>query len=111
MSDEPSSPREVPEQLWIAHTAYDVAYSDDECDALGSDGHILIGARRIAIRSTLHADREREVVLHEALHACIGVTRLGLSDDDEETYVDALTGPLLDLIRRNPGLVEFLCGD
>jgi len=109
MSRKASSSRALPPaSVVIAHATWDVEYNDAECAAMGSDGHTLVGGRRIALKSDLCLDREQEVMLHEALHACIGATTLELDEDDEESLVNTLTGPVLDLIRRNPDLVEYL---
>jgi len=97
-----------PKKIRVGHMTLAVDYNDDECDALGSDGHTLIGARRIALRSYMSPDREREVMLHESLHTVVELTGMPFKDEDEERLVSALTGPLLDLLRRNPKLVAFL---
>ena len=98
-----------PSSLHVGHMSYDIDYNDEaNCDELAADGFTHEGTRRIGIRPTLHPDYEREVLLHDALHACVDVTRLGLSYKAEERIVDHLTGPLLDLIRRNPELIRFL---
>lgn len=60
----------------------------------------------------------RDTILHELLHGLldmIGVgERLGLQQlldhDQEERLVRSLSPWLLDTLRRNPQLVEFLCG-
>lgn len=51
----------------------------------------------------------RETLLHEILHAVADAT--GLADgwgDDEESTIRRLSPALLQVLRDNPGLVEFL---
>lgn len=107
-----SSPPRPPAALVVAHTSYTVTLDEAECEQQNADGLTWYGQRRIVLRPGMALDREREVMLHEALHACVGAARgHGLSDAAEERAVDALTGPILDLFRRNPKLREYLCGD
>lgn len=99
----------APRHLEIAHATFSIRPDRAACDADDADGLFVASARRIAYRPGMAADRRREVLLHEALHACVEVSRgHGLDYDAEEAVVDALTGPLLDLIRRNPDFLEFL---
>lgn len=100
-----------PRSLRVAHATYTLRPDRAECEAVGSNGHFLGDARRIAYRDDLPADKLREVLLHEALHATFdacGQPTLFGDVEDEERVVHALTGPLLDLLRRNPRFVEFL---
>lgn len=64
--------------------------------------------RQIALRPGLVPDKEREVVVHETLHACCAAAALGLDVDTEERLVSNLAGPVLDLIRSNPALLTYL---
>lgn len=57
---------------------------------------------------TLHKDQSpgnmRDTLLHELLHAACHAS--GAPDD--ETAIRALSGTLVDMLRRNPALVAFL---
>lgn len=98
-----------PRELHVAHATFSITVDRQACDAEDSDGLFMAGARRIVYVPGMPLDRRREVLLHEALHACVEVSRgHGLDLDAEEAVVDALTGPLLDLLRRNPDFVRFL---
>lgn len=108
MGRKASSPSGLPAEIVVAHATYGIAYDDAGCDEADSDGLMEVGQRAIRLRSGLVADYEREVLLHEALHACVGVTALDMDADTEETIVAALTGPLLGLLRQNPHLVDYL---
>lgn len=80
-----------------------------ECMGQNSNGHYVEDARKIVVRPGLPADKEREVLLHEVLHAVVTAANLGWEDDsDEERIVRSMTGPLLDVLRRNPALVKYL---
>lgn len=98
-----------PRLLRIAHASFAIVTDRAACDETDTDGLFWAGRRRIAYRPGMPADRRREVVLHEALHACVEVSRgHGLDADAEEAVVDALTGPLLDLLRGNPAFLDYL---
>lgn len=54
-------------------------------------------------------DQLADSLLHEVLHACVAVTGIDETlGDKEETVVRSLSTCLLDVIRRNPRLVEWL---
>lgn len=62
---------------------------------------------RIGIKDSLDIDVEREVLMHEVLHACIEVS--GLDDEEaEERVIRALAPTLVDVLQRNPKLVRYL---
>lgn len=98
----------IPKRLRVGWMTYDLSYGTDECDALNSNGHFMEDARRIVIRRYLAPDKERECVLHEVLHACFVAANLGLGFESEEAIVKGLTGPLLDVLRSNPTLINYL---
>ena len=52
----------------------------------------------------------RETLLHEALHACTALAglRVEWGEDRDESCVTRLAPILLDVLRRNPRLIEFL---
>lgn len=55
-------------------------------------------------------DAERDTTLHEALHALFAVTGLDekLSEVDAEDVISRLAPAMLDMIRSNPILVNYL---
>jgi len=64
----------------------------------------------IAIQPGRAEDYNRSILLHELLHACARAADLQAPEDTEETVVAALTGPLLQALRDNPALLEYLTG-
>lgn len=68
----------------------------------------------IVLSPDLAPDVMADTVLHEIMHACAyfaGLTggSMPLEDEDaEELVVSALSTALLDVIRRNPDLVDYL---
>lgn len=66
----------------------------------------------IRLRSTQGPDQLRDSLLHEVMHAALFNTNLiemaGYGVDTEEAIVRAVTPILLDLLERNPGLVDYL---
>jgi hypothetical protein len=51
---------------------------------------------------------ERQVLLHELLHACFSFTDVNVEYDTEELMVATVAGPLLQTLRENPDLVSYL---
>ena len=63
------------------------------------------------LRPDQGADQKADTLLHEVLHAIWEQTPLRSRESDEqEEVVVALAAPLLDTLRRNPRLVEYLIG-
>lgn len=108
---EEAPPVKPPRALKIAHATFEVRADALTCEGHGAAGITQGDRRLILFRDDLPADKVREVVLHEALHAAVaacGRPDLFASEDAEEAVVHALTGPVLDLIRRNPSFLDFL---
>ena len=65
---------------------------------------------RIHIATELPLDNERETLPHGVLHAVFAVTGLGhtLDDEDEERLVRTISPTLLDTLRRNKALRDYL---
>lgn len=54
---------------------------------------------------------EAECLMHEALHAMLrmnGASPAVLSGDEEDAVVKGLAFSIIEMLRRNPGLTEFL---
>ena len=75
---------------------------------MGSNGHFVTDSRRIVFAPGLVPNKEREVLLHETLHAIIDVALLEWEGAAEEAVVKAITGPLLNLIRQNKAFIAYL---
>lgn len=84
-----------------------VTIGDELLDEAGGAHGVTVPRRHlIAVDGTLEGTSLAEVLLHELLHACLaGHT---MDDEAEEAVVNAAAGPLLDALRRNPGLVRVL---
>ncbi len=83
-------------------------------DTAGAAGLCGKDSQEIAIDSNLGPTVEREVVIHELLHAIWSQTFLDDKYPDQEAnskgeaIIDELSPRLLDLIRSNPKLVTYL---
>lgn len=58
-----------------------------------------------------HDQHKAMALLHEVLHACWHVTDPLDPNNAEEFAIRTLTGPLLDVLRRNPDLVAYLLAE
>lgn len=53
----------------------------------------------------------RETILHEAIHAAVWTYGIDCDHNDEESVVAPLASAILDIIRRNPKVLEFLLSE
>ncbi len=74
------------------------------------DGEIHYGNLTITLRPERAAGRQRETMLHEAMHLAAFVAELKI-DDEEETFITRTSPILLEILRRNPRLVAFLLAE
>lgn len=78
-------------------------------DLMGSSEHRTL---TIDIDPDQAAGQQRDTVLHEVLHTISEMTGLALVwGKDDEDFVRRISPALLDVLRRNPKLVEFLVAD
>ena len=90
---------------WSRHEVLKHHPSGDACGACD------MGSMSIAVDPGKHEDYARATLLHEILHACIRSSDPRLDEDNEETVVAAMTGPLLSMLRDNPEVVDYLMDD
>lgn len=70
-------------------------------------GDIRYGQERIRISRDSAPNQQRDSLLHEVIHGCFQVS--GCSEQDwNEQATSVLTTVLLDTLRRNPALVDYL---
>lgn len=76
----------------------------------GDDGSCDFHDVRITVNPARPEQVQRDTLLHEVLHAIGALTglRAELGDEAEERVVSRLGSALLDTLRRNPELVEYL---
>lgn len=110
-----------PTKLKIGYITFTVEYLRDSVWLRkglppGDGGQTHGAAASIKVRDATDLDEihVREVLLHEVLHACVYASGLALEGDPralldiEETFVSRTAPTLLDVLRVNPGLVEYL---
>lgn len=87
---------------------------DSESVEAGAELHGVTNntAMRIVLNPKNSEDRQRDTLLHEALHAMFNVAGIDqdLGSDTEERVVNRLAPILLDVLTRNPALTEYLTG-
>jgi hypothetical protein len=74
-------------------------------------GRVRHHIAQITLEPTQTDPHKRMALLHECLHACWHVTDPLDPNNAEEFAVRTLTGPLLDMLRRNPDLVAYLLAE
>lgn len=75
----------------------------------GCNGLTIRERQAIVISDDLEPSYQREVLLHEVIHACLSST-MEFGTDEEERLVRALAPQLLDALRRNPDFLGYLTG-
>jgi hypothetical protein len=74
-------------------------------------GRTRINHLQMYVDSTIPLPQQRVTTLHEVLHAVIAMLGLIAGDDAEtveERVVEQIATPLLDVLRSNPELTEWL---
>lgn len=73
-------------------------------------GETFLDRCEIVVSSKQGPSQRRETVLHEILHACSSLTglRVEMGEGWDESMCTRMAPVLLDVLRRNPRLVEFL---
>lgn len=80
----------------------------DELSERQRVGRTDIQKQAISVDATAGDDQQRDVVLHEIIHACLRVVASGVSETTEERVTSLLAPLLLDVLRANPHVVQFL---
>lgn len=102
-----------PKEFFIGTYRFVVKWSNKKAEAHHGAGDTtagvsFVGTQRVIMRTDMGHDVERETVLHEFLHQALGVVRLDLKENLEERVVGALAPQLLNFLRQNPELVEYV---
>jgi len=77
-------------------------------DGRGLDGWIKYGQSSISIDSNVGPQRARQTLWHEVIHGIFD--NAGIEQPPEGT-VDALANGVMDVLMRNPALVELTIGE
>ena len=111
----------IPQRIIIGHLRYQVDVDQAAIDKANAEsksdyaGFSQASKQIIVLRPENPPDFQAETLLHEVIHQCLRVAgcdpdedaQAGLKDIEEHT-IKAMSGPLLDTLRRNPDLVAYL---
>lgn len=105
----------LPSSIKTAATEYTVhSEANDFLAEEADEGDNILFGRTNHLKGTIHirpgasASKQRETMMHEVLHTVCFVSGLSHELDAEEGLVRRLTPVLLQVIRDNPELVEYL---
>lgn len=114
----------IPGTLLIGHMRYRVDVDQAVIDRANTEarrsyaGFSNPHTQTIGLRPDNAPDYQAETLLHEILHQCLHAAGCDPDDDAkagvpdvEERAVRAIAGPLLAVLRRNPGLVAYLTAE
>lgn len=97
---------DLPDRVQIGPYSFHIELNKEVNDAGNSWGRIMYDSQRIFIDPAVERTKIAESLLHEILHGVLHVS--GYRLDDEEKFVLGTSTILLDTMRRNPDVVEFL---
>lgn len=97
----------MPGSVKVGPHVYSVSRSPSAAlgDALGDCDCTTL---RIRVRARLRRSKAQEILLHEIIHAILNGPLLGTEKYDDEVYIEATAGVLLQVLRENPELVIYL---
>jgi hypothetical protein len=100
----------APRNILIGHAYYTVKYDKSLNANAGALGVTGTETQQIHLDPQMGPDVERETLLHECLHGCWYQTLLDRQyrDKQEEDIIYTMAPKILELLRSNPELVEFL---
>lgn len=107
----------IPTEIEITPYVFKVVVSDDAINKHAYEnnqknfGMMDPHTQTITMRADLTPAHARTNLIHEIFHAIWwvqGMSGLAGKDSVEEDFIGMLDGPWLDVLRRNPDLVEFL---
>ena len=93
-----------PQRVQVGAITYTLTYDA----TMGDLGETQPDKQRIALRPGQAPDYLADTVLHELLHAMLAHTPLDLTHEQEEAICLTLAPALLDTLRRNAALADFL---
>ncbi len=105
-----------PEVIWIGPFPFDIYFDHVRLAVITTNDNVqaAVGAShsdqlRIVIDDRLPEPRQRDVLIHEVLHAIWSFTGIRNADElNEELVIDALSAPWLYVLRVNPDFTEYL---
>jgi hypothetical protein len=104
----------LPNKVTIGPLVYRI--TDDEVEHLrevtaegDTWGTIKYGHGLIVLNPEQSDSHKRLSLLHECLHGCWHLTEFAHQEDEDP--IRRITGPLLDVLRRNPDLVAYLLAE
>lgn len=108
-----STMSDLPNAATVGPHRYRIEAVDGILRDAGARGETFSDRLHIRVDSqNLAPTVEREVLVHELLHAIIASTPVRgvctLNDEDEERFISALAPALLELLRENPDIVTYL---
>jgi hypothetical protein len=100
----PVSP--VPAHVRVGPFDYDV----DLVDLLDASGRCDFDQLKILVNGRLAEGAQQEILLHEVLHAIFNATGydVWIGEEATEDAILRLSPVLLEVLRRNPALVDYL---
>lgn len=97
----------IPDRVQIGPYSFSIEFNKEANDAANSWGRVIWESQKVQLLPTVESTKLAEVLLHEVLHGVIHTSGL-TKTENEEQFILATSAILLDTMRRNPGLVEFL---
>lgn len=102
----------LPQKVKIGPTHYSINYMSKDQDEAGVYGRCNTKTHEIHINRSICDEEAKASVLHEVLHGVFSVANvshvLNMNEQGEENLIRMLEPFMLQLIRENPKLMEYL---
>lgn len=97
--------------VYSIQVVYEIEHEDGPDRMMLGDTSKRLQRIRIADWTSQGPDQQRDTVWHETMHAIFEFMQLHHDfDESEERIISALATGTLDVLRRNPELVQYLTG-
>ena len=97
-----------PAKFDLSYRVYDVHFVDT-MGMGGDNGHHDGDLSQIVIQESLSSREQANVFLHEFTHAVFTMWGVKFKDEDtEEVAVNAVANGICELLRRNPGVIDWV---
>lgn len=101
----------IPKNVLVDAIKYTIEETDD---VLVEGNQVCVGLityadAKIQLDKRIGEGCKPQVLMHELIHA-ITAARMPIDFEQDETYVDALASGVVNLIRQNPELIDYIRG-
>jgi hypothetical protein len=98
-------PPKMPRRVLLGTRAIPIRIDAERC---GPDAHAIYHEGAITFHPETREDMRPVFLWHELIHAFIDRAGIELADKDEELIACAVSEAIVEVFRRNPGLLKWM---